>query len=99
MDLERIIIFIIMSWKNSKKRIRKNREKLINHKKTLACKVCGLEDYRVLEFHHLADKKNNISRMVGVGYSWKNIQTELKKCVPLCSNCHRIEHWQEVEAI
>ena len=97
MDLERIIIFIIMSWKNSKKRIRKNREKLINHKKTLACKVCGLEDYRVLEFHHLADKKNNISRMVGVGYSWKNIQTELKKCVPLCSNCHRIEHWQEVE--
>ena len=88
-----------MSWKNSKKRIRKNREKLINHKKTLACKVCGLEDYRVLEFHHLADKKNNISRMVGVGYSWKNIQTELKKCVPLCSNCHRIEHWQEVEAI
>ena len=99
MDLERIIIFIIMSWKNSKKRIRKNREKLINHKKTLACKVCGLEDYRVLEFHHLADKKNNISRMVGVGYSWKNIQTELKKCVPLCSNCHRIEHWQEVEAL
>ena len=99
MDLERIIIFIIMSWKNSKKRIRKNRQRLITHKKTLCCKACGLDDYRVIEFHHLGDKENTISRMVGVGYSWKNIRKEMDKCVPLCSNCHRIEHWQEVEAL
>ena len=88
-----------MSWQSSKKRIRKNRQRLITHKKTLCCKACGLDDYRVIEFHHLGDKENTISRMVGVGYSWKNILKEMDKCVPLCSNCHRIEHWQEVEAI
>ncbi len=87
-----------MSWKSSKKRIRKNREKLINHKKTLCCKACGLDDYRVIEFHHLGDKENNISRMVGVGYSWKSIVKEMDKCIALCSNCHRIEHWTEVES-
>jgi len=87
-----------MSWQTSKKRIRKNRQKLITHKKTLCCKACGLDDYRVLEFHHLGDKENSISRMVGVGYSWKNIVKEMSKCIPLCSNCHRIEHWQEVES-
>ena len=87
-----------MSWKDSKKRIRKNRNKLIDYKKTLSCKSCGLEDYRVLEFHHLGDKENNISRMVGVGYSWKTINKEIEKCIALCSNCHRIEHWNELSS-
>jgi hypothetical protein len=85
-----------MSWKDDKKRIRKNRGKLIDYKKTLSCKCCGLDDYRVLEFHHLADKQGNISHMVSAGYSWKTINKEIAKCVALCSNCHRIEHWQEV---
>ena len=84
-----------MSWKDSKKRIRKNRQKLIDYKKTLACEACGLDDHRVLEFHHLADKEGNISRMVSVGYSWKTITKEMSKCIALCSNCHRIEHWRE----
>ena len=88
-----------MPWKKDKERIRKNRERLLKYKKTLRCTYCGLDDHRVLEFHHLADKEGNISRMVGVGYSWKNIRKEMDKCVPLCSNCHRIEHWQEVEAL
>jgi len=88
-----------MSWKYSKKRIRKNRNKLINHKKKLCCKFCGLKDYRVLDFHHLEDKENTISRMVGVGYSWKSIVKEMDKCITLCSNCHRIEHWTENESV
>tara|TARA_B100000700_G_scaffold83330_1_gene93865 strand:- start:999 stop:1265 length:267 start_codon:yes stop_codon:yes gene_type:complete len=87
-----------MSWKDDKKRIRKNRQKLIKYKKTLSCKACGLDDYRVLEFHHLCDKEECISRMVGVGYGWKTIMKEIDKCVALCSNCHRIEHWTEAES-
>jgi len=87
-----------MSWKEDKKRIRKNRQKLIKYKKTLCCKACGLDDYRVLEFHHLCDKEGCISRMVGVGYGWKTIMKEIDKCVALCSNCHRIEHWTEAES-
>jgi hypothetical protein len=36
--------------------------------------------------------------MVGVGYGWKTIMKEIDKCVALCSNCHRIEHWTEAES-
>ena len=87
-----------MTWKYDKKRIRKNRKKLIDYKKTLICKSCGFEDYRVLEFHHLGDKDGDISSMVSSGYSWKTIKKEIEKCIALCSNCHRIEHWTEVES-
>tara|TARA_R100000008_G_C3554223_1_gene152263 strand:- start:671 stop:937 length:267 start_codon:yes stop_codon:yes gene_type:complete len=87
-----------MSWKQDKKRIRKNRNKLIEYKKTLSCKACGLKDYRVIEFHHIGDKENEVSRMVGVGYSWKRIMKEIDKCIALCSNCHRIEHWTEIKS-
>jgi hypothetical protein len=27
------------------------------------------------------------------GYGWRRIEEEIKKCIPLCCNCHRLEHW------
>tara|TARA_R100001530_G_scaffold58231_1_gene42306 strand:- start:532 stop:789 length:258 start_codon:yes stop_codon:yes gene_type:complete len=84
-----------MPWKKDKERIKVNRERLLKYKKTLNCSYCGLQDHRVLEFHHLKDKDESISRMVNTGYGWKRIQNEITKCIPLCSNCHRIEHWKK----
>ena len=81
-----------MSCANDKKRIRKNQKKLVEYKKTIRCKECGIRDYRVIDFHHIRDKEFAISNMVYRGYSWKRIQQEIDKCIPLCSNCHRIEH-------
>jgi hypothetical protein len=26
---------------------------------------------------------------------WSQVYEEVKKCLPLCSNCHRILHWNE----
>lgn len=40
------------------------------------------------DFHHLADKDFEISKAV----SWSRLEIELKKCVLLCSNCHRVRH-------
>jgi len=31
--------------------------------------------------------------MVNHGYAWERIQKEIEKCIPLCCNCHRLEHW------
>ena len=81
-----------MSWADGKTRIRNNQKKLVDYKKRIKCSQCGLKDYRVIDFHHIRDKEFAISKMVYRGYSWKRIQKEIDKCVPLCSNCHRIEH-------
>lgn len=76
-----------------KQRINKNREKLLEYKKTLECEQCGLKDYRVIEFHHVSEKNMNVSTMLKDGYGWSRIQEEIGKCIPLCCNCHRVKHW------
>jgi hypothetical protein len=82
-----------MSWAKDKPRIEQTRKQFLAYKKTLRCSHCELADYRVLEFHHVGDKDLNVSPMVNRGYSWGRIQKEIEKCIPLCCNCHRLEHW------
>jgi hypothetical protein len=84
-----------VAWTDAKKRINKNRQKLLEYKKTLECKKCGLDDHRVLEFHHVSDKDNNISSMVNHGYAWRRVEADIEKCIPLCCNCHRLAHWED----
>lgn len=56
------------------------------------CKKCGYDEHMAaLEFHHMGEKTVEIGSVANK--SWKNaIKPELKKCVLLCSNCHRAEH-------
>ena len=82
-----------MTWTQNRKRIERNRQKFLAYKKTLSCDHCELADHRVLEFHHVGDKDLNVSKMVNHGYGWDRIQKEIEKCIPLCCNCHRLEHW------
>lgn len=77
----------------SQKYLQQNRERFLEYKKKLKCEHCGLDDHRVLEFHHVSDKDLNVSNMVNHGYGWSRIQKEISKCIPLCCNCHRLEHW------
>lgn len=67
------------------------RDWFYEYKKSLICLSCGNPDYRVLEFHHLYGKDANVSEMMT--YSKTRILNEIKKCVVLCANCHRIEHY------
>ena len=64
-------------------------------KKKYSCDTCGINDFRVLDFHHKDDNKEfNVSE--GAWRCSKNtILTEIAKCIPLCSNCHRILHYEE----
>ena len=71
------------------------REKWVAYKTKQRCSHCRKKHPAIIDFHHvikegkrsvnhLALKQNNISEA---------IKEAEEKCIPLCSNCHRILHW------
>jgi len=78
-----------------RKRRSKIQAEFTAYKKTLACSHCGLNDHRVLDFHHEQDKEQGIAAMLKNGCNLEAIMKEVAKCIPLCSNCHRIVHWKD----
>lgn len=63
---------------------------LSEYLQTRPCADCGETDARVLEFHHLQQKRGNVADLVRLGSSIRLIRQELAKCIVLCANCHRI---------
>ena len=55
---------------------------------THPCSICGEVDLRVLEFHHVGQKTNEVSRLIGRG-SLEAVKREIEQCVVGCANCHR----------
>jgi len=57
------------------------------------CVKCGEDHPAVLDFHHTNpdEKESSIAHI----HSRKKIIEESKKCIILCSNCHRKLHWEE----
>jgi len=73
------------------KEIRKFRD---GYKEDKYCIICGYNKcITALEFHHPGKKKDNISKLMGGGYSLARIKEELKRCDIVCANCHREIHW------
>lgn len=77
------------SSSNRRDRNRKFAERI---KKNNCCRSCGEECSVVLTWHHVDDKKDEVSNMVNMDYSLESIAEEMEKCVLLCSNCHRKVH-------
>jgi L-lysine 2,3-aminomutase len=78
---------------NSKARRHELRDWYNNLRSSLQCERCGESHIACLDFHHISGKDRAVSSMVVQGYSKKRILAEISKCVVLCSNCHRKEHW------
>lgn len=58
------------------------------------CAHCGFNTHpAAFEFHHVgsAPKRDGIAGLVRKMYAWDIIEEEMRKCVLLCANCHRIE--------
>lgn len=74
----------------------KNKEKkrlwFNEEKKKYKCSECDESDSCCIDFHHISDKKINVSQAVKSGWSIKKIKEEMNKCIPLCANCHRKKH-------
>lgn len=47
------------------------------------------------DFHHIdpSTKINHIAEMVNSSYSLDTLKAEIKKCILLCANCHRVLHY------
>lgn len=57
------------------------------------CCRCGYnKNYSLLDFHHIKDKKYNISDMTKKLMKISEIIKECKKCILLCKNCHSEFH-------
>lgn len=58
------------------------------------CQVCGYSRcISALDFHHVDETKKLFSLGTrGLTRSWTKIEEEIKKCILVCSNCHREIH-------
>jgi len=60
------------------------------------CKDCGLaleEKLPIADFHHLDPNLKEFNPSDSTTMSWDKCKAELDKCVLLCTNCHRVRHY------
>jgi hypothetical protein len=85
-------------YKSSIKRRRSiTRKYLEKHKTTVKCIRCGESDPICIDFHH-KDRKNKIACISKIthDYGIQSLILELEKCEPICANCHRKLHRDEL---
>ena len=64
-------------------------------KRTLSCSVCGFSHPAAMDFHHLpGTKKAGVHKLTQNG-RFTEAYEEIKNCIVLCANCHRIHHYEE----
>lgn len=87
----------ILKSKNRKINIK---EFINNIKINSKCLKCNENDIACLDFHHINDntKDFNIAKAMLHSYSLEKIQSEINKCIILCSNCHRKLHYYQLSS-
>lgn len=81
------------SVKARRERTKKYNKTLVTrYKRLCGCRVCTEKEPVVLDLHHLDPtiKEDNPSAMMK--HSTSMVKAEIRKCVVLCSNCHRKVH-------
>ena len=82
----------------TKKKLRNRRKIIINRYKLLkGCQLCGYKKhFSALEFDHTdrSSKIKAVSMLIKGNNSWKMVKEEIKKCMLLCSNCHRLKTYE-----
>jgi CO dehydrogenase/acetyl-CoA synthase alpha subunit len=65
-------------------------------KNTLKCTECEFNHPAALDFHHTnpKEKEGNVHKFISNG-NFAKAYKEVKKCIVLCANCHRIHHYEE----
>ena len=87
---------------NKRSYVKRNKERRTGYrtfidelKSKSSCEVCGNNHPAVLDFHHHDPNGKEFEISRGHHFSLETLQTEINKCKILCSNCHRVLHWNE----
>ena len=72
------------------------RQEWVDYKANLRCIRCGQDHPATFDFHHVDPK----TKVKGVNEwvkerKYAEAHEEVKKCIVLCANCHRIHHYNE----
>jgi hypothetical protein len=79
-------------YENIRSQVRNRfREELREYKISRGCARCGENHPAVLELHHTDPSVKDINPSAASGR--KMFYEEAEKCIVLCANCHRIEHY------
>lgn len=78
-----------------KEQYQKKKDALSKMKAEVGCAKCGDKREYVLDYHHINpdEKTSTIARLTSNKYKLETTLAETKKCVVLCSNCHREFHY------
>jgi hypothetical protein len=81
----------------SKSRKKLKRKEWEAYKAKQKCSHCGFSHPAVIDFHHIIRRnKKSVNKLAAVKNNIPEAIREAEtKCIPLCSNCHRILHWKE----
>lgn len=80
---------------SDQKRIKYKKEKAVEYKGG-KCEKCGYNKcIAAMDFHHINPDEKIYDVKDLMIRKWEIIQTEIDKCILLCSNCHRELHWNE----
>ncbi len=76
---------------------RRRRAEFASYKATLSCAKCGESHPATLDFHHHTPHQDNIKivKLVRANRIKFAMEEIMRKCIVLCSNCHRKHHWDE----
>lgn len=77
---------------NSNKLKTYNKKLLWRYKKLCKCALCSESEPVSLDLHHKNPKEKDFDPSSLVSYSTETLKAEIRKCVVVCSNCHRKIH-------
>lgn len=81
--------------KSNREYKKKKRKEWAEFKSSFSCVNCKISHPAVIDFHHIGEKEKAVSKFIQDG-QFSKAYKELGKCIPICSNCHRILHWEKI---
>ncbi len=84
--------FNITRPKSTKRSVRKRNRLAAIQFLGSKCSQCGYNTHidLTLEFHHIDPSKKEFNISKGYDKAWKTLKSELRKCILLCSCCHKM---------
>lgn len=83
--------------KKAKTHKERTRESWTAYKAKQRCSHCRKRHPAIIDFHHvIKEGKRSVNYLAVKQFNVPEaIKEAEEKCIPLCSNCHRILHWHE----